>query len=326
MSSTSSGVPDGLPEVSVIMPVYNAGLYLRPAVESVLQQSMRNWELILIDDGSTDGAVDEIAAIPDARIRIIRQQNSGKPAAMNRALKQARGVFYALQDADDLSHPERLARQAACLREHPEVAGVFCGHALLLEGRTLAPTFRAKSVDECAADIRAERMPAHDPTAMYRMDMVREFEYMEDLPVVEGVDYVMRVGEKYPLMVLGECLYSYRVHGNSVTMQNIERRMNLLEEAIARMRERRGRPMTQEDRVRLRRALARGQDDNDIVSHFCASIADLIAAGDRVSALQVGVESVRRNPVDPYYYKPLAYSMFPKWALLAYKRLRSRAE
>ncbi len=324
MSSNPPQPSDGPPEVSVIMPVYNAGPFLRPAVESVIGQSMRNWELILIDDGSTDGAVDEIAAIPDARIRIIHQQNSGKPAAMNRALAQTRGAFYALQDADDLSHPERLARQVACLREHPEVGGVFCGHEVILDGRTLAPTFRAKTAEECAADIRAERMPAHDPTGMYRTAMVRGLAYTEDLPVVEGVDYVMRVGEKYPLMVLGECLYGYRVHGNSVTMQNIERRATLLEEAIARMRERRGRPMTQEDRVRLRRVLARGQDDNDLVSHFCTSVADLIDVGERWSALHVGVESVKRNPRDPYYYKPLVYAMLPKWTIHAYKRLRRR--
>src|SRR5579864_7265455 len=105
------------------MPVYNAGDYLRPAVESVLAQTYQNWELILVDDGSTDGCVSRLADIQDTRLRLVSQTNAGKPAAMNRGLGMARGEFYALQDADDVSRPERIERQLACLLAHPQVAG-----------------------------------------------------------------------------------------------------------------------------------------------------------------------------------------------------------
>jgi glycosyltransferase involved in cell wall biosynthesis len=84
------------PLVSVLMPAYNAGIYLAPAVRSVLEQSHDNLELIIIDDGSTDGAVDALKQIlTDSRIRWIRQDNMGKPVAMNRALQLAQGAFYA---------------------------------------------------------------------------------------------------------------------------------------------------------------------------------------------------------------------------------------
>src|SRR5262245_43772835 len=96
------------PLISVIMPVYNAGEYLRPAVESILAQSYRNWELIIIDDGSTDGCLARLDDVRDPRIQRFSQENAGKPVAMNRGLTVARGAFYALQDADDLSHPSRL--------------------------------------------------------------------------------------------------------------------------------------------------------------------------------------------------------------------------
>jgi glycosyltransferase involved in cell wall biosynthesis len=317
--------PAHTPLVSVIMPVYNAGEYLRPAVQSVIDQTLTDWELIIVDDGSTDGAVDAISAIGDPRIRITRQENRGKPVAMNRALAQARGTYYALQDADDISHPTRLDRQARCLNANPDVAGVFCCNDVIVDGRTLAPTFHAKSPEECARNIADERMPGHDPTAMYRLSMVREFDYAEDLPTVEGVDYVLRVGERYPLMVLGECLYSYRLHPGSVTHSNTERRVAMREQAIARVRQRRGKPYTEADRrATLRRLTKTLTEDNDIVSHFSTSVAGLVRLGRRREAIQIGLTSLRRSWRDPYYAKPFVYALMPMGAVRMYKSARRR--
>src|SRR5262245_49494514 len=125
------------PLVSVVMPVYNAGAYLRLAVESVLSQTHSNWELLIVDDGSTDGCMSTVEDIRDERIRRLRQVNSGKPTALNRALDVAQGEFYALLDADDISYPRRLERQVACLSSHSDVAGVFCGHDVIIDGRRL---------------------------------------------------------------------------------------------------------------------------------------------------------------------------------------------
>src|SRR5262249_9562297 len=157
--------------------------------ESVLAQTHQNWELILIDDGSTDGCVAAIDDISDPRIRRFCQKNAGKPTAMNRGIGYARGSFYALQDADDLSHPVRLERQLACFQSNPDVAGVFCGCDLIINDRSVAPTFRLKSAADCAREIVRGEMPGHDPTAMYRLSLVNEYRYEEDLPIVEGFDY-----------------------------------------------------------------------------------------------------------------------------------------
>ncbi len=200
------------PLVSVIICVYNAGEYLRHAVESIVKQRYEKIEIIIVDDGSTDGCMRSLNDIGDERIRRIAQRNAGKPFALNRALSELRGEFYAIQDADDLSHPFRIEHQLRCMQEHPEVAAVFCGHEIVLNGRHLAPRFRAKNSEECRADIRAFRMPAHDPTVMYRVEAVRGMRYEEALRIGQGFDYILRVGEQYPMMVLGECLYSYRVH------------------------------------------------------------------------------------------------------------------
>src|SRR5688572_9943650 len=107
------------PVVTVIMPVFNAGNYLSSAVESILAQTWTRLELLVIDDGSTDGCMDAIADLADPRLRIIHQKNRGKPGAMNRALDEMRGEFYAIQDADDLSHPTRIEKQVRCMQENP---------------------------------------------------------------------------------------------------------------------------------------------------------------------------------------------------------------
>ncbi len=310
------------PLVSVIMPAYNAGAFLRPAVESLFAQTHVNWELILIDDGSTDGSVEALADLDDPRIRRFRQKNSGKPAAMNRGLSLARGEFYALLDADDLSEPTRLERQASCLAANPEAAGFFCGHYLILEGRRLAPTFRAKSTTECARDIAAGRMPGHDPTAMYRMSMVREVRYSEDLAIGEGFDYIMRVGERFPLLVLGECLYGYRVHAQSLTKKNPSYRNRLIQEAFNRMYDRRG------EARRAAPGLDRGSGgrlrdaDNDMVSHFTTSVADQVLAGRRGGAVSTGLACWRLHPASAYYAKPLLYAMTPQVLMKVYRRVK----
>ena len=322
---TSVGVLDRdvRPLVTVIMPVYNAGDYLRPAVESIVAQTHFNWELILVDDGSTDGCLSRLDDIEDTRIRRVSQPNAGKPAAMNRGLTMARGEFYAVQDADDVSHPTRLERQVACLLAHPDVAGAFCGHDVILDGRPLAPTFRSKSVAQCAWDIAQGWMPAHDPTAMYRLSMVGNFRYAEDLPIVEGHDYIVRVGERFPLMVLGECLYGYRIHTQSVTKENPSRRIRLAAEVMERTRERRGQPRS--ERPPLSGAPLEPWDaDNNLASHFAASVADQVMSGRRLGALRTGLASWSLHPMHPYYAKPLLYALTPRTVMRLYRARKER--
>jgi glycosyltransferase involved in cell wall biosynthesis len=312
------------PLVSVIMPVYNAGTYLRPAVESILRQTYTNWELILIDDGSTDGCVATLDGISDPRIQKIRQNNTGKPVVMNRALAIARGEFYALNDADDISHPKRLEQQVASLTAHPQVAGVYCGHEIILGDRVLAPTFRAKSVEECAKDIAGGRMPGHDPTGMYRLTLVGEMRYAEDLPVVEGFDYILRVGERFPLLVIGECLYGYRIHPQSVTKKDPARRNRLVQQVYDRMYDRRGLPRRRAPGLDGASRESRRDADNDLVSHFTISVADQVMAGRRMGALQTGLASWRMHPASAYYAKPFFYAMMPRPLMKLYRSIKER--
>lgn len=111
--------------ISVVLPVYNCELYIREAIESILAQTYTAFELIVVNDGSTDGTAAILAGISDPRLRVIAQPNGGIVKALNAGLQAAKGQFIARQDADDISLPERFARQMAYMQAHPEV--MVCG-------------------------------------------------------------------------------------------------------------------------------------------------------------------------------------------------------
>ena len=108
------------PLVSVIMPVYNTAGYVAEAIESVLRQTYTAWELIVVDDGSTDNSADVVRSFADPRIRFERHSpNRGVSRTLNRALELAEGKYVARHDSDDVSLPDRLAKQVVFLEQHP---------------------------------------------------------------------------------------------------------------------------------------------------------------------------------------------------------------
>lgn len=314
--------------VSIIVCVYNAGDFLRPAIQSLLEQTYAQLQILIVDDGSTDHGLSTIADMTDARIEILRQANGGKPSALNRGLDQARGEFYAVQDADDLSKPTRIAEQLACLRNHPTVSAVFCGYELILDGRHVAPRFATREIARCQRDVAEFQMPGHDPTAMYRMAMVESFRYDESLPIVEGYDYILRVGETRDMMVVGRCLYAYRVHLATVTKSDPTRRCRMLRMAVEKAYRRRSRPCCDADLPRLPvpGKITHRERDNDLVSHFMVSVVDLMHADARWAAFKTALTCARMHPGDPYYYKPLLYCLAPLAAVDFYRGRHDRAK
>jgi Glycosyl transferase family 2 len=110
------------PQVSVVLPIYNGEAFLAAAIDSILGQSFRDFELIAIDDGSTDGTAAILDAVRDPRLRVICQTNAGLAASLNRGISLARGKYIARHDHDDLSLPMRFARQVQFLEENPDCA------------------------------------------------------------------------------------------------------------------------------------------------------------------------------------------------------------
>jgi glycosyltransferase involved in cell wall biosynthesis len=307
----ADGVAEG-PLVTVVMCVYNAGRYLRPSLLSIIDQTYKNLDILIIDDGSTDGCFGSIQdLLVDERVRVIHQANSGKPVAVNRALDRIRGEFFAIQDADDISHPTRIERQVRALLNNPHLAAVFCGNELIINGRFMAPVFAPKSEDDCQSEIRAFQLPALDPTGMFRISLVGHMRFEPSLKVAETCDYIWRIGEVHPMIVLGECLYAYRILPNSLTRSAPMRRKQFELEAFRRACERRGLRFEQECEDtgcgyrRSRNSLL----DNNIAAHFIRSVLDWRRSNRRLSALRTGWQCACLHPADPYYYKALVYAL-----------------
>jgi len=117
-----------MPRVSVITPCYNAARFVAATVQSIRDQTMADWEMLVVDDGSTDGSPSIVRAIADTRVRVIEQHNAGPSAARNAGIAAARGAFIAFLDADDLALPHRLAVQVAHLDADPDLAVVASGY------------------------------------------------------------------------------------------------------------------------------------------------------------------------------------------------------
>src|SRR5439155_11608891 len=111
------------PKISVVMPAYNAGAYLRDAVNSILDQTFRDFEFIIVNDGSSDDTaliLQEYEKI-DSRVRVFHQENQGMIAALNRGCRMARGKYIARMDADDISFPRRFEKQLEYIERHPQI-------------------------------------------------------------------------------------------------------------------------------------------------------------------------------------------------------------
>jgi glycosyltransferase involved in cell wall biosynthesis len=168
------------PRISVLLPVRNGAPTLERAIASIRRQTWRDWELVVVDDGSTDGTGNVLAAArrEDARIRVLHQPAAGLVAALNTGLAAARGTVVARMDADDESHPNRLARQKAWLDTRPELGVVSC----LVEfgGDRVANAGYALHVDwlneVCSAtEIGLNRFvesPLAHPSVMFRRSLV----------------------------------------------------------------------------------------------------------------------------------------------------------
>jgi glycosyltransferase involved in cell wall biosynthesis len=313
-SDTDNGAGGGSPLVSIVTCVYNAGEHLRPSVLSIVNQSYRNLDIIIVDDGSTDGCLETITdLLDDRRIRVFRQANATRPVALNRALDLVRGEFYAIQDADDISKPTRIQRQLDAMLSRPELAAAFCGYWLLMNGKNMAPLMASKGEAECKADIDAFRIPSHDATGLFRMSMIRNMRYDSSLPFVEAYDYILRMGESHPMMVVGDCLYGYRMHPTSLTQSDPHRRDRMVTTMLELACERRGQaysrtfPQGRQKRYRSSNSLV----DNDIASVFVMSVLSQRQTSRRWGAVKTGLQCARLHPFDLYYYKALVYAVVP---------------
>lgn len=205
------------PQVSVLLPVYNARRYVAAAVESILAQTFADFELIVLDDGSTDGSqqILESLAAKDSRIRLIRHPNMGLLRTLNLGISQCRGEFIARMDADDIAMPNRFRAQVEFLSAHPEVA-VLGTRVMLMdpEGVSIAADFFLTTHEEIDASHLAGQCALAHPSVMLRRTMFDVVgEYRGDRN--EDMDLWLRARTHVRFANLAEIGLRYRVHASS---------------------------------------------------------------------------------------------------------------
>lgn len=224
------------PRVSVIMPAYNARAYIEEAINSVLSQNYDNIELIVVDDGSTDGTPEAADQFGD-RVKLFQQKNAGPAAARNRGMAAATGDFIAFLDADDVWLQGKLSMQVNFLLDHPEVGVVFGGFSLWrseADGSFFAPP----TLDIQHSPLKL--LPRHSGwlykdilldsviciiTAMIRRSVIETIgSFDESLPTGEDYDFWLRASRAFQAVELNRTVAWYRIHGTSTT--KVPRREN----------------------------------------------------------------------------------------------------
>ena len=206
------------PRIAVVLPVFNGEKFITEAVASVLAQTFVDFELFVIDDGSTDRSVEALSGFSDPRLRVLRfPANRGLVAALNHGIRESRSELIARMDADDVCLPRRFERQVAFLDAHPEVE--VCGTWTEQFGNdrgTFAPP-------EEPARVRARLFfgSAMDhPTIMIRRAFLERnaLAYDDEFKHVEDYDFFLRASEKGSLANLPEVLLRARAHAGEVSV------------------------------------------------------------------------------------------------------------
>lgn len=215
-----------MPVLSVLMAVRNGGAYLQDSIRSIANQTFTDWEMVIVDDASTDGSA-EVAAQwsrRDARVRVIANSaNKGQTACLNEGLAACRGTWVAREDADDLSHRERFSRQLAYLQNNPRTVLLgTCG--ILIDGagkRTglLDIPLDGDSIAWCAPFLN----PFLHTAALFHRDTVRRAGgYNESYRIAQDYDLWTRLAAEHATANLRERLVSYRNTENSLSRSGRE--------------------------------------------------------------------------------------------------------
>lgn len=219
------------PQITVAMPIYNAGGFLRLAVLSIIAQTYADWELLIIDDGSTDDALADISDIDDQRIRVIRDgANRGLGARLNEAIDIARGKYFARMDQDDVSFPERFEYQVKKLEWEPEL-DLVAVRSIAISGKNellgLLPFDRSRG-DICTKPWRGFYL-AH-PTWMGRIEWFRKHRYANPAPYFcEDQELLLRAYESSKFDIIPMELFAYRLRDGVAWKKLIKTRYAILQ-------------------------------------------------------------------------------------------------
>jgi len=206
------------PKITILMSVYNGEKYLREAVDSILNQTFKNFEFIIINDGSTDKTEEILKDYNDSRIKIYKnKRNLGVAKSLNVGLKMAKGEYIARQDSDDISTPKRLAVQADFLDRHPAyaVVGVFPKVINEISDKIRYGQRPIKDID-IRKTLKTKNCIVHG-SAMIRMRCLHDVGlYDESMANSEDYELWLRLAKKYAFRNIAKFLYVLRLHNKNL--------------------------------------------------------------------------------------------------------------
>lgn len=294
------------PDVSVVIAVYNGTEFLQQAIDSVLQQSFTNFELIVVDDGSTDQTGEILRGNTDSRLRVIRnERNTGIAFSRNRGLAMARAPYLACMDADDLSSVERFSRQVAFLNDHPEIALVG-SYVKIIDGNGRVGATLEVPTDPgtIASMILRVNCLAHTSVMARKSCILDVGGYDETMACALDYDLWLRMAERYKLANLPECLVNYRIHPGQISLTRLKKQRELANESRRRALNRRARNGS--SLVSANKPLDRLDQltaaDGTIGADYISWSNRFGAVGDRQTALALALHAIKASPLSNRAY------------------------
>jgi len=204
-----------MPRVSIVIPTYNRERLIGATLDSVMAQTFQDFEVVVVDDGSTDGTAELVRAY-GARVRYLYQPNQGQGAARNTGLRAARGELVAFLDSDDLWEPNKLALQLAALADRPDCPWIYTD-AFVFDGATGRRQFlfsrQCRPHEGMVADRLLRMNFIASPTPVIRREVFDRVGMFNELtPQVEDWDMWLRIAARYPIAYVPEALAGYRLH------------------------------------------------------------------------------------------------------------------
>ena len=207
-----------MPKVSVVIPAYNAMTYLPETLESVVMQTFTDFEVLIVDDGSSDHIRQWASQITDSRVKLIKQENQGLSGTRNTGVAQAQGEYVAFLDADDLWEPTKLEKQIRCLEDNPAVGLAYTWTALMDElGLPTGRVMTSNAEGNVWKQIVERNIIDFPSSVVVRRCCFDVGLFDRNLRSVEDWDMWIRLASRYPFAVIKEPLVRYRLHSSNMS-------------------------------------------------------------------------------------------------------------
>jgi glycosyltransferase involved in cell wall biosynthesis len=223
LTDRESEIGDAMRQITVGIPVYNGMPYLPESVESILRQDYKDFEILIVNDGSTDGSAEYLHTLRDPRLRIVDQENRGLTATLNRMLSEAATPWLARHDADDVACPQRLDRAVDYIRRYPE-AGMFYSLAEYYPAGSVGLFRTTRGSSKGIRDlVRSGRLPAicHS-TVFLNVERAKALGGYRFNLHVEDIDFWWRIALHHDIRLIPEVLTRYRQNLQSICSTNLE--------------------------------------------------------------------------------------------------------